>query len=77
MANHGGLAAVEEVNERKQQALYNAIREGEAKGIFTLKVKEGSQSWMNVVFVCRDSLTEKSLLSASEAQGFLATKGHR
>jgi len=77
MANHGGLAAVEEVNQRKQQALYNVIREGQAKGAFTLKVKEGSQSWMNVVFVCRDSLTEKSLLSASEAQGFLAMKGHR
>jgi len=77
MAASGGLVAVEEVNDRKQSALYKAIRDGEAKGLFKLKVKEGSQSWMNAVFVCKDSSIEKNLVSAGEAQGFLAMKGHR
>ncbi|KLO18641.1 phosphoserine aminotransferase [Schizopora paradoxa] len=77
MLNSGGLTSVEEANDRKRTALYDVIKESEAKGIFKLKVKEGSQSWMNVVFVCKDPSTEKQLLSAGEAQGFLAMKGHR
>ena len=77
MLNSGGLPAIEAANDRKRTALYDVIKEGEAKGIFKLKVKEGSQSWMNVVFVCKDPSIEKKLLTAGEAEGFLAMKGHR
>jgi len=73
----GGLSVVEATNKRKMEKLYAVIKEGEAKGVLKLKVKEGSRSWMNVVFSGKDAETEAALLSAGEAQGFKAMKGHR
>ena len=49
----------------------------EDKGVFKVKVEEGSRSWMNVVFVGKDNETEKRFLAEGEAQGFKAMKGHR
>lgn len=77
MEKQGGLSVVEAANQRKQESLYNAVKEGEAKGIFRLKVKEGSRSWMNCVFVGKDKAIEAEFLNAGDTQGFKAMKGHR
>ena len=77
MERLGGLKAVEAVNRRKQEKLYAALKEGEEKGLLKINVKEGSRSWMNVVFKGKDAEVEKAFLSSGEAQGFKAMKGHR
>ncbi|KAH8117369.1 phosphoserine aminotransferase [Phellopilus nigrolimitatus] len=77
MEKLGGLAAVEETNRRKQEKLYGILAEAEEKGLLHLNVKEGSRSWMNVVFTGRDTEVEKAFLSAGESQGFKAMEGHR
>jgi phosphoserine aminotransferase len=77
MERLGGIDVVEAENRRKQEKLHAALKEGEEKGIVKLNVKEGSRSWMNVVFKGKDEGVEKSFLSAGESQGFKAMKGHR
>lgn len=77
MKESGGLSAVEEINKRKEEKLYAVVKEAEEKGLFRLKVKEGSRSWMNVVFIGKDAETEQAFLEAGEAAGFKAMKGHR
>jgi len=77
MRQSGGLRHVEEVNKRKQQKVYDVVKVGEAKGLFRLKVKEGSRSWMNVVFTGKTPEVEKEFLFSGEARGFKAMKGHR
>ncbi|KAL0947039.1 hypothetical protein HGRIS_013183 [Hohenbuehelia grisea] len=78
MKDQGGMPHYEEVNKRKAEKLYAVIKEGEEKGVFQAKVKEGAgRSWMNVVF---DVLGEGALskfISGAEAKGLKALKGHR
>ena len=73
----GGLEVVEAKNRRKMTKLYDVVKEAEAKGLLKLKVAEGSRSWMNVVFVGKDTKTEQEFLAAAEARGMKAMKGHR
>ncbi|KAJ7172599.1 pyridoxal phosphate-dependent transferase [Mycena filopes] len=76
-AELGGVQYYEALNKRKADKLYAAIKEGEAKGVFRAKVKEGSGSLMNVVFdVVGDGL-EAKFISGAEALGMKAIKGHR
>ncbi|KAI5124584.1 hypothetical protein M0805_003103 [Coniferiporia weirii] len=77
LENLGGLGAVGEANRRKQEKLYGVLKQAEEKGLLRLNVKEGSRSWMNVVFTGRDADTEKDFLAAGDLQGFKAMKGHR
>ena len=73
----GGLNAVEETNRRKQEKLYGVLKESEEKGLIRLNVKEGSRSWLNVVFRGKDEELEKKFLASGEANGFKSMKGHR
>ena len=77
--NHelGGVAYYEELNRRKQEKLYAALREGEAKGIFKGHVKPGSGSWMNVVFEVIGEGAETKFLTGAEEEGIKGIKGHR
>ena len=77
MRENGGLEAVEAINRRKQKKVFDAVSAGEAKGLFHLKVQDGSRSWMNVVFTGKTPETEKEFLAAGESLGFKAMKGHR
>ena len=77
--NHelGGVAYYEELNRRKQEKVYAALREGEAKGVLKGHVKPGSGSWMNVVFEVIGEGAETKFLTGAEAEGMKAIKGHR
>ncbi|CCM02419.1 uncharacterized protein FIBRA_04517 [Fibroporia radiculosa] len=77
MQRHGGLKHYEETNKRKAEKLYAALREGEGKGVLRRKVKEGSGSWMNVVFEVVGPDAEKAFLEGAEARGMTGLKGHR
>ncbi|EEB98127.1 hypothetical protein MPER_02421, partial [Moniliophthora perniciosa FA553] len=73
----GGVQYYEQVNRRKAEKLYATLKEGEEKGIFRGKVKEGSGSWMNVVFDVLGEEAEARFLSGAEEKGMKALKGHR
>lgn len=73
----GGVTYYEDVNRRKAQKLYTALKEGETKGVFKTKVREDAQSWMNVVFDVLGEGNEAKFLAGAEAKGMKALKGHR
>ncbi|KAL5529212.1 hypothetical protein ACEPAG_5186 [Sanghuangporus baumii] len=77
MESVGGFKIVEETNRRKQEKLYSILKESEEKNLIRFNVKEGSRSWMNVVFRGKDEELEKQFLASGEAQGFKSMKGHR
>ncbi|KAJ7046658.1 phosphoserine aminotransferase [Mycena alexandri] len=76
-AELGGVQYYEALNKRKADKLYAAIKEGEARGVFRAKVKEGSGSLMNVVFDVVGDGAEAKFISGAEALGMKAIKGHR
>ncbi|TFY65014.1 hypothetical protein EVJ58_g2247 [Rhodofomes roseus] len=77
MQRHGGLKHYEETNKRKAEKVYAVLREGQEKGVFKRKVKEGSGSWMNVVFEVVGPDAEKAFLEGAERAGMMGLKGHR
>lgn len=77
MKNQGGLAYYEELNKKKSKKVYDLLKEGEEKGVFRRKVKEGSESWMNAVFDVLGDGGEKRFLEGAEQKGMKGLKGHR
>ncbi|KAF7796959.1 hypothetical protein EIP86_008147 [Pleurotus ostreatoroseus] len=77
MKEQGGLTYYEDLNRRKAQKVYTALREGQEKGVFKKKVQDGSESWMNVVFEVLGEGAEQRFLDGAEAQGMKGLKGHR
>jgi len=73
----GGSAYMEQVNDRKQTVLYEAVEEGEAKGVLKLKVQKGSRSWMNCTFTIVGEENEAQFIEGAKAKGMLQLKGHR
>ncbi|KAF9477358.1 phosphoserine aminotransferase [Pholiota conissans] len=76
-AELGGVQYYEQVNRRKQEKVYEVLREGEAKGLLKGHVRPGSGSWMNVVFEVIGEGAESRFLAGAEAQGMKGLKGHR
>ncbi|KAI0341589.1 phosphoserine aminotransferase [Trametopsis cervina] len=74
---HGGLKHYEDVNRRKALKVYGAVAEGQEKGLFKKKVKDRSESWMNVVFEVIGDGAEKRFLEGAEKRGMSGLKGHR
>jgi phosphoserine aminotransferase len=76
-AELGGVKYYEEVNKRKQQKVYDALTEGEERGVFKLYVQKGSRSWMNVTFGVLGEGAEARFLKGAEAKDMKGLKGHR
>ncbi|KAI0034020.1 phosphoserine aminotransferase [Vararia minispora EC-137] len=77
MAELGGLTYFEDLNKRKAEKVYAAVRAGEEGGIFQSKVQQGSGSWMNVVFNILGEGAEERFLAGAEKEGMKGLKGHR
>jgi len=77
MKELGGLNYYEKVNKMKAGKVYTVLKEGEKKGVFRAKVKEGSRSWMNVVFDVIGNGAEAKFLAGAEERGMKSLKGHR
>ncbi|KAJ3538630.1 hypothetical protein NM688_g6491 [Phlebia brevispora] len=77
MKEQGGLKYYEELNKKKAMKVYAAVHEGQNKGVFRKKVKDGSESWMNVVFEVLGDGAEKRFLEGAEKKGMKGLKGHR
>lgn len=73
----GGVKYYEEFNKRKQEKVYKVLKEGEARGVLKLKVREGSGSWMNIVFGVLGDGAEARFLAGAEKRGMKGLKGHR
>ncbi|PFH52451.1 hypothetical protein AMATHDRAFT_79732 [Amanita thiersii Skay4041] len=73
----GGLKYYEEVNTRKAQKVYDALRDGETKGVLRAHVQEGSGSIMNIVFEVLKEGGEARFLAEAEKRGMKGLKGHR
>ena len=71
----GGLSAIEEVNVRKAQKLYDYI--DNSNGFYTNPVEVSARSRMNVPFILKNSDLDGQFLAESHAKGLHALKGHR
>jgi len=71
----GGLGAIEQLNERKAAAIYEAL--DEAPDFYRAPVDKDSRSRMNVVFRLPSEALEERLVGEAKKQGMVGLKGHR
>ena len=74
LKQQGGVEAIEKVNIRKAQKLYDAI---DASGIYSNPVAKPVRSRMNVPFVLADEKLDDLFLEEAEKNGLTSLKGHR
>ena len=74
LKQQGGLAAIEQANERKAATLYGAI---EGSNFYRAPVELASRSTMNVPFTLADAALDKAFLAGAENRGLMNLKGHR
>jgi len=74
LKQHGGLAAMEEINDRKSAKLYAAIDESP---FYSGTAVPEFRSTMNVTFRLPTEELEKAFISEAAAQGMDGLKGHR
>ena len=72
--NKGGLKAMEEINQRKAQKLYDAI---DNSAFYSNPVDKSCRSWMNVPFILANADLDKQFLEEAEKAGLSTLKGHR
>ncbi|TQV65041.1 MAG: 3-phosphoserine/phosphohydroxythreonine transaminase [Halothiobacillaceae bacterium] len=70
----GGLAAMEAINQRKAQKLYDVI---DNSPFYSNPVDTTCRSWMNVPFLLNDSALDKAFLKEAEAAALTSLAGHR
>lgn len=73
--DQGGVAAVEEINRKKQELLYKTIDESD--GYFRGTVEKESRSWMNVTIRMNNEDLEKKFIAEAKDNGLVGLKGHR
>lgn len=74
LKEQGGLSAMAEVNQRKQQKLYQAIDNSK---LFNNPVDVRYRSWMNVPFTLADENLNTTFLTEAKSAGLLSLKGHK
>jgi phosphoserine aminotransferase len=74
LKEHGGLAAMEEVNIRKASMLYDYI---DASSFYHSPVASENRSRMNIPFTLKDSALDGKFLTESNNRGLLQLKGHK
>ncbi len=74
LKRNGGLAAMAKTNQRKAQALYDAI---DASDFYSNPVDKNCRSWMNVPFILANSELDEAFLKEAKTEGLVTLKGHR
>lgn len=72
---HGGLAAIEAVNDQKQKLIYGVM--DERPDFYRGTVEKDSRSWMNITLRLPNESLEEQFLKETKAAGFIGLKGHR
>ncbi|MEJ2385746.1 MAG: 3-phosphoserine/phosphohydroxythreonine transaminase [Chromatiaceae bacterium] len=70
----GGLDAMAVINERKAEALYEAI---DGSDFYNNPVDPACRSWMNVPFTLANPELDATFLAEAKREGLLTLKGHR
>jgi phosphoserine aminotransferase len=70
----GGVAAVEQMNIKKANMLYECLEDSK---VFTLNAEKGSRSFMNVTFRSGNDEIDAKFASEASKNGFANLKGHR
>ena len=70
----GGIAAMEAVNQRKAEKLYQAI---DGSVFYSNPVDVNCRSWMNVPFILANADLDTTFLEQAAANGLTTLKGHR
>lgn len=73
----GGIQYLSTVNNQKATKVYDALAVGERAGVYRRRVKDGCQSFMNIVFEVIGEGTETKFLSEAQTAGLRGVKGHR
>ncbi len=71
----GGLAAIQEINEKKADLIYQVI--DKSGGFYKGHAVKEDRSMMNVTFRLPEENLEKSFLQEAAAEGLVGLKGHR
>jgi len=74
LKGQGGVAAIEQINDRKADLLYSTL---EAIPFINLPVAKEDRSKMNVVFTMNDEKSEKEFSQLCKDNGMYGVKGHR
>lgn len=72
---HGGLAAMGQINQQKAQAIYAALDRN--AGFYRGHAAPDSRSLMNITFRLANEDLEKQFVSQATAAGMVGLKGHR
>ncbi|MBP6020842.1 MAG: 3-phosphoserine/phosphohydroxythreonine transaminase [Burkholderiaceae bacterium] len=70
----GGIAAIEQQNIQKSQALYDYL---DGSGFYANRVHAAARSRMNVPFFLADETLNSVFLAEADSQGLLQLKGHK
>ncbi len=70
----GGLSAIEAINQRKAEKLYQAIDDS---AFYSNPVEKNCRSWMNVPFILANAELDAVFLEQAAAKGLTTLKGHR
>ncbi len=73
--NQGGIQAIEKINAKKTNLLYDTI-DG-SNGFYSGTAEKTSRSSMNVTFTLPGKELEELFLQEAEEEGFVGLKGHR
>ncbi|MCX4028785.1 3-phosphoserine/phosphohydroxythreonine transaminase [Endozoicomonas sp. SM1973] len=74
LKQQGGVAAMEALNQRKAEKLYQFI---DQSSFYQNPVDVSCRSWMNIPFTLADDKLDKQFLVEAEANQLLNLKGHR
>lgn len=70
----GGMSAIEAVNKRKAEKLYQAIDDS---AFYSNPVELNCRSWMNVPFILANADLDAAFIEQAAAKGLTTLKGHR
>jgi phosphoserine aminotransferase len=74
LLEQGGVEAIERVNIKKAQLLYDYI---DSTDFYTNNIAINNRSRMNIPFFLRDESLNEAFLKGAEKNGLLQLKGHR
>ena len=70
----GGMSAIEAINKRKAEKLYQAIDD---LAFYSNPVDVNCRSWMNVPFILANADLDAAFIEQAAAKGLTTLKGHR
>jgi len=70
----GGISAIEAINRRKAEKLYQAIDDS---AFYSNPVDVNCRSWMNVPFILANADLDAAFIEQAAAKGLTTLKGHR